>query len=169
MTEPRTQELLELLAPILDEVAALNPRARTSPDAVAELESRLADQFPPDGDTVRAIGALVRVGVRDGWLCDRGPESARFSRIAKPSQNAHGLSIDCVSMIGTAIDHTHPNGEITIGFAAEGADPEVVRFEDRPAGWVFLGPGTRHRPQVDGGRMNLIYFLPDGAVQWHTD
>ena len=37
-------------------------------------------------------------------------------------------------------------------------DGDAVRFDGRPAGWVFLGPGSRHKPQVDGGRMNLIYF-----------
>ena len=41
-------------------------------------------------------------------------------------------------------------------------------FDGRGTGWVFLRPGSRHVPSVSGHRMNLIYFLPGGAVEWHT-
>ena len=159
--------LEELLAPVLEKVASLRPQDRRDPGSVRELEALMEAAFPYGGEHVQAIGDEIRRGVDEGWLCNRGDESSRFSRVAKPREETHGLSVDCVSMVGTAIDHTHPQGEVTIGFPAEGADAEAVRFEGRPAGWVFLGPGSRHKPQVDGGRMNLIYFLPEGAVEWH--
>lgn len=161
--------LLELLAPILTRVAELEPASRAEPEQIAALEAALDEEFPPGSERVRAIGEAVREGVDAGWLCDRGEPNARFSRLAKPSEATHGLSIDVVSMEGDAVDHTHPNGEVTIGFSAHEAPSEDLRFEERPPGWVFLGPGSRHIPRVSGGRMNLVYFLPEGAVEWHFD
>jgi hypothetical protein len=159
--------LKELLAPLLAKVASLEPHERRDPEAIQDLEEQMEASFPFSGEHIQALGTEIAQGVRDGWLCNRGEADSRFSRVAKPSDTTHGLSVDCVSMTGSAVDHTHTKGEVTVGFPAEGADADAVRFEGRPAGWVFLGPGSRHRPQVDGGRMNLIYFLPDGAVEWH--
>lgn len=168
MSEAQPQEkLLELLTPILVEVASLDPGSRTSDEQTDELERILESKFPWDGERIQAIGQEIERGVADGWLCNRGDDSARFSRLAKPTDDTAGLSIDVVSMTGDAVDHTHPNGEVTIGFPAAGEDAQTVKFEKRPPGWVFCRAGSRHIPHVDGGRMNLIYFLPDGAVEWH--
>jgi hypothetical protein len=127
---------------------------------------------------VTRLRGLVATGVRDGWLCDRGEPNARFSRIAKPGAATHGMSVDVVSLQGRAVEHSHPKGEVTIGFIAPSGtvrdpasgDPltrEGATFDGRPPGWVFLPPGSRHVPSVVGARMHLVYFLPDGAVEWH--
>lgn len=166
-SEADKHALIELLTPILVEVASLQPQDRSEEAARVELERILEQRFPWGGERVQAIGEAIAKGVEAGWLCNRGDENARFSRLAKPTDESAGLSIDVVSMIGDAIEHTHPNGEVTIGFPAAGEDAAAVKFEGRPPGWVFCGPGSRHVPHVDGGRMNLIYFLPDGAVEWH--
>jgi 2-hydroxylaminobenzoate mutase len=150
----------------LARLAELNPESRTGA-AVAQLEAILEKEFPFHGDHVQSIGHEIARGVSDGWLCNRGPDEARFSRLAKPSAETFDFSVDCVSMTGKAIEHTHPDGEITIGFAAQGADAASLTFDGRPCGWVFMPPGSRHVPHVRGGRMNLIYFLPHGSVQWH--
>ena len=121
--------------------------------------------FPVGGETALAIAQELRRGIAEGWLCNRGEPEARFSRLAKPSPQTHDLSIDVVSLLGSAVAHTHPNGEITLGFAAEAGE---ARFDGRPPGWVFLGPGTTHTPQVVGARMHLLYFLPQGAVIWES-
>lgn len=165
--EADKQALLELLTPILVEVASLRPQDRNESAQRAELERILEQRFPWAGERVQAIGEAIAAGIEAGWLCNRGDEDSRFSRLAKPGDASAGLSIDVVSMVGDALEHTHPNGEVTIGFPAAGASADAVEFEGRPPGWVFCGPGSRHVPHVDGGRMNLIYFLPDGAVEWH--
>jgi hypothetical protein len=167
--------LLSALEPMLARVAELEPERCTSAASIAELEATLEREFPHAGAQVQAIGELLARGIHEGWLADRGAPEARFSRVAKPGPSTHGLSIDVVSMIGAGLEHTHPRGEITIGFPASpqmlrvrrGPD-EICHFEARPPGWVVLGPGSRHVPTVTGARMNLIYFLPGGAVQWHV-
>jgi hypothetical protein len=164
MTDPQ-QPLLDLLAPILARVAALELPSASAPERVAALEATLEAEFPYAGEHVQAIGQAIARGIDDGWLANRGEPESRFSRLAKPSDATHGLSIDVVSMVGAGLEHTHPAGEITIGFPAHAG--LRGQFEGRAPGWVVLGPGSRHVPRVDGERMNLIYFLPAGAVNWH--
>jgi len=163
--EPVT-ELLDQLAPILARIAELAPANHTTTAQIEALEQILEREFPHAGPRVQAIGALLARGVDEGWLANRGGPEARFSRVAKPSPATHQLSIDVVNMLGAGLEHTHTAGEITIGFPASSA-AQNCQFEGRPPGWVFCGPGSRHVPTVEGGRMNLIYFLPDGAVKWH--
>ena len=161
-----TQELLELLAPILARVAELDIGSHHSKTEVRTLEATLEHEFPYEGEHVQAIGRTIERGIAAGELANRGEGDSRFSRLAKPSPQNHGLSIDIVSMVGAGLEHTHPAGEITIGFPAQPGS--TCRFEDRAPGWVCLAPGSRHVPRVDGERMNLIYFLPGGAVEWHS-
>jgi len=165
--------LLALIDPLLEEVARLDPASRTSPEQISELESRLNERFPVTAPLLRAVEASLHRGVHEGWLCDRGDPQARFCRIAKATPASRGLSVDVVSLEGAAVEHTHPKGEVTIGFAARVDQAEApegeIFFDGHPPGWVFLGPGSRHTPTVEGGRMTLMYFLPDGAVQWHVE
>ncbi len=165
-TDPSIK-LRELLAPVLDKVAELAPETRRTRGSVLELEHAMERTFPAAAAHSREIGREIARGVREGWLCQRGDPNARFSRLAKPSANTHGMSVDVVSLEGKAIRHSHPLGEVTLGFAAEGFDARTCRFEGQPPGWVFLGPESTHTPEVTGGRMNLVYFLPEGAVVWH--
>ncbi|PRP89986.1 hypothetical protein ENSA5_69290 [Enhygromyxa salina] len=160
--------LLELLDPILARVAALDLASCADEAQIRELEATIEREFPHAGERVQAIGRALERGVQEGWLANRGQPEARFSRVAKPGPATHGLSIDVVSMVGAGLEHTHPAGELTIGFPADmDRAPDTCQFEGRPPSWVFLGPGSRHVPRVIGERMNLIYFLPDGALQWH--
>lgn len=160
-----TRELLDLLAPILARVVELDIGARNDDTELRALEATLEHEFPHAGERVQAIGRAIERGIAAGELANRGDPNARFSRVSKPSPESCGLSIDIVSMVGAGLEHTHPAGEITIGFPVQ---PDAsCQFEGRAPGWVCLGPGSRHVPRVDGERMNLIYFLPSGAVQWH--
>lgn len=164
-----TTELLALLEPILARIASLELAEQRSEDQIRAVEETLEAEFPHAGARVMAIGRMLQRGVSEGWLANRGGPEARFSRVAKPAEATHGLSIDVVSMVGPGLEHTHPAGEVTIGFPADmSSTGENCQFEARSPGWVFLGPGSRHVPRVDGERMNLVYFLREGAVEWHS-
>lgn len=165
--EPNAR-LLALLDPIAKKVAELDPASRESDAAVEALLAALRDTFPADGESVRALQAEIQRGIVEGWLCDRGDPQARFSRLAKAGEATHGLSVDIVSLEGVGMRHTHPRGEVTIAFASSPSDGSA-RFDGHEAGWVFMRPGSTHAPTVTGGRMDLLYFLPDGAVQWHPE
>lgn len=144
-----------LLEPILRVLATLDPSA---PDAAATLAAR----FPVDGPAVRAIADAFAEGVRAGWLCQReGGPSVRYSRVRKATTPG-AFSVDAVRMEGDALGHTHPNGEIDLCIATAG----TPRFDGHPPGWVVYAPGTWHVPSVADGAMDILYFLPGGAIEF---
>lgn len=168
-TERPTETLLSMLEPIAAKVAELGPASATDDASASKLAAALDEAIPFDGDDVRAIGTEIRRGIAEGWLCDRGEPEARFCRVAKPGPQTSSMSVDVVSLVGPALRHTHPQGEVTMAFPAdltEDAD-EAGRFDGHPPGWVVMPAGSTHTPTVTGPRMHLLYFLPDGAVEWH--
>jgi hypothetical protein len=142
---------LEHVLPWLTHADPANPRA---------AEARLASLCPPKGLRSSRIEALLRAGVRDGWLLPKsaGPK-VRYGRLAK---DLGGYSVDAVLMEGAAAGHTHLAGEINLGFAWSG----TPRFDGREPGWIVFPPGSHHVPTVTGGEMLLLYFLPGGKVAW---
>lgn len=168
MTEPSTEPRLALLrdlAPVLDLVAALPLDGCTDHASAAELAARLEAAIPAAGPAAQALGAALRAAIVDGWLCDRGEPTARFSRLAKAGPDTRALSIDVVCLEGPALRHGHPRGEVTLGLPFDPA-AEGSRFDGHPPGWVVMPAGSVHVPTVTGPRMVLLYFLPGGAVEW---
>lgn len=152
------QLLLDRLQPILDHCRTLDVRDP------AAAERSLNAAFPTSSPLLRDLRALCTRGVAEGWLCTREGAGTRFSRVAKPASATHEFSVDVVLMSGPGIDHVHPLGEIDLGFATRGE----ARFDGRPEGWIVYPPGSRHVPTVTGGEMFLLYFLPQGKVEWMT-
>ena len=56
----------------------------------------------------------------------------------------------------------HPNGEIDLIMPIEGD----AAFDGHSAGWLVYAPGSAHEPTVSGGRAYVLYFLPEGAIQF---
>ena len=148
--------LLNALAPLLDRLADVDTAADGATAA-------LNQSIPLGGALLQPIEALVRQGIREGWLTPRGNPGVKYGRVSKPSEDSRGFSIDAVYMDRPGPEHTHPRGEIDLCFALSGA-PE---FDGHPPGWVVLPPGSRHVPTVSGGEMAILYFLPDGAIEFH--
>ena len=149
--EPMTRdELLLALGPLLELVGGVDP----SDPRAAE---RLTQALPVSA--LQELKALVRQAVEQRLICDRDTGPIRWSRVAK---DLHGFSIDAVHMAGPGPGHAHPNGEIDLCFAVEG-DPT---FDGRPEGWTVYPPGSWHVPTVQGGVMDILYFLPGGAIRF---
>jgi hypothetical protein len=151
--------LIDALAPILDELAALDPA-----DA-GTAQAHLNRTLPLEDPRVVELRRLFDEGVEAGWLCDREGGNARFSRVSKPSPETRGFSVDAVRMEGAGVWHRHTAGEIELCFAR---DPGAT-FDGQPEGWVVYGPGTEHVPTVEHGEMDILYFLPQGQVEWKRE
>jgi hypothetical protein len=144
-----------LLQPIVEALAELDP---SDPDAAA----RLSQQFPVDSPTMSELAELFEQGVREGWLCERqGAPGIRYSRVRK-ARGEGDLSVEAVRMECPGPGHTHPRGEFDLCFAVSG-EPT---FDSRPPGWTVYAPGSWHVPSVTGGVMNILYFLPGGAIEF---
>jgi len=152
------EDLLAALAPVLELVAALDLRDAAS--ARAALQAR----FPVDGEVVGGLRARFAAGRAAGWLCDKENAGVRFSRVQKAVMpfGPQSLSVDAVHMSGPGPGHTHDNGEVDLCFGVDG-DP---RFDGAPAGWMVYPPGSWHVPTVSTGTMDILYFLPGGAIRF---
>jgi hypothetical protein len=127
------------------------------------LEDDLNQRFPASGSVFAQIAAACREGSTAGWLCNREQGGIRFGRVAKPSPDLQGYSIDVVDMNEVAgPHHTHPNGEVDLIMPTEGD----ARFDGHGAGWLVYAPGSTHRPTVSGGRAFVLYLLPGGAIEF---
>jgi hypothetical protein len=149
-------EFLAALAPVLDVAAGLD---LADPAAARRaLEAR----FPVDGSVVQDLRARFAAGRAAGWLCDREGAGVRYSRVQKATgaSGPGSLSVDAVHMTGAGPAHTHGNGEIDLCLVVDG-DP---RFDGAPAGWIVYPPASWHVPTVSGGAMDILYFLPAGAI-----
>ncbi len=145
--------LIERLSPLTSTIARLDLDA---PDAGGQLNA--AHPLASLQDVI----ADLREARDAGWLTPkRATDTLTFGRLAKPAA-AGGFAIDVVDMQGEGAVHTHTLGEVNLCIAESG-DP---RFDGQVEGWVVNAPGSRHIPTVTGGRMLIVYWLPNGAVVW---
>ncbi len=151
-TAPETLERL-----VRSLVATLDSLDFAAPDAATAC---LAERHPLDDADVAEIRELLAAGLRDGWLVlnDMRPgvqQGCVFERVG-----CYGVS--ALFIEGHGRGHTHPEGEVGLGFAWSG-DP---RIDGHGPGWVVFPPGSHHAPEVAGGRMLLLFFRPGGEVVW---
>ena len=128
-----------------------------------DLEAHLSATYPADGDVYRRIEALCAEGEKDGWLCGREAGGIRFSRPVKPGGQAGRFSVDVVRMKDVkGPHHVHTKGEIGMIMPIEG----TPRFDGMERGWYVYEAGSDHWPTVTGGDAYVLYFLPDGAIEF---
>lgn len=131
------------------------------------LDATLADwlnaEYGAGSPTYRALVEACRVGVADGWLCNREGGGIKYGRIFKALPETHGFSVDVVDMQDIAgPHHVHPNGEIDLIMPLT----DGAIFDGHPAGWCVYEPGSAHRPTVANGRAWVLYLLPGGAIEF---
>jgi len=148
--------MLEHFQPLIDAASGVD---LTDPAAARDaLKSRL----DPESEAGRAVSAALVALLEEGRVADRGAPPVRFSRAAKATEETAGFSIDVVDMTGPGPLHRHPNGEVNWCIALEGAPT----FDGEGPGWVVEPPGSEHVPTVEGGRMLIVYLLPEGAIEF---
>jgi hypothetical protein len=127
------------------------------------LESHLNAQHGPGSHLYEQIFEACKIGVRDGWLCNREADGIRYGRVLKATEATHGFSVDVVEMENIAgPHHLHPNGEIDLIMPLT----PVACFDARPAGWCVYEAGSAHSPTVTQGRALVLYLLPQGAISF---
>lgn len=144
--------LTALVDRVLEVVATVDP---DDAGAAAALASRL----PLDGPLLLELRAALRSAIVERKVADRENDGVRFSRLRKAA-TPEGLSVDVVHMAKPALAHTHPRGEIDLCFAVN----DGACFDGKPEGWTVYPSGSWHVPTVTGGAMDILYFLPGGAI-----
>ena len=149
------EQLTSALAPMLRRISELD---LTHP----ATEVMLNQEFSGSNPQLKTVISEAKRGVEEGWLCNRDNAGVKFSRVAKPGDATFNLSIDAVLMSGEGAAHAHPNGEVSLCIPMQG---EPV-YDDFEYTWAPYPPGSSHTPTVVGGEMLILYFLPDGAMDW---
>ena len=148
---------VQLLARVTKLVESFGDLDLRDPErATKALEQRV----PITSDLVQDVRADAVHGLEQGWLLDKERNGVRFSRLA---QDVGGYSVDVVLLDHqSGPRHRHPDGEIDLLFGIEGAP----NFDGHPVGWAVYGPDSEHVPGVRDGKMLILYFLPNGAIEW---
>jgi hypothetical protein len=146
--------------PIFDRLLDVVRRVDTSAPAAAERA--LAAALPIDGPDAQEIFERLEILLGQGAIANRGELPVKYGRVAKSGPDTGGFSIDVVHMSGPGPLHRHPKGEIDLCFALSGKPT----FDGRAPGWVVYGPDSKHVPTVAGGEMLIVYFLPEGAIEF---
>ena len=124
----------------------------------AELDDWLNREHGAGSPTYERCTASCRIGVAEGWLCDREGGGMRYGRIFKPAHDLHGFSVDVVDMEDIAgPHHMHPNGEIDLVMPIDGRGP--LR---RPPGRLAGLPAGQRAP-ADGVERPRAGALPAAA------
>jgi Domain of unknown function (DUF4863) len=148
-------EFLNIVSEIAREIgeAELNPA----------LEVWLNERFPAGGPQFARLSALCAQGEAEGWLMVREAGGIKFGRAVKPGNEAGRFSVDVVRMKNVAgPHHVHTTGEIGAIMPVSG-DPA---FDGKPKGWYVYPPRSSHHPTVSDGEAYVLYFLPEGAIEF---
>jgi hypothetical protein len=157
-------QLIERSIPFLEEV-----KNRTPGD---ELEIWLNETYGPGTPLYDDLAGMITDGVRDGWAANievDGPNYRR-SRIAEPREALNYFSVTAVYMNSVAPYrgqyHQHPYGELNLVVPL---DPPARLAGPRGwsgAGWTAPGPGSHHYPEIKGGALIALFYLPAGRISY---
>ncbi|MDJ0946672.1 MAG: DUF4863 family protein [Kiloniellales bacterium] len=151
----KRKALCDLLEPVIAEIAGS--------DWNEALAVRLNARFHPDGDVFRGLEACCDEGIESGWMGLRGEEVRKGARVIEPCTETRGMSVDLVQLIDfTGPHHRHPNGEVCAVMTGSPGG----RFDGHPRGWAVYAPGSEHWPAGTGGRVRILFLLPNGAIEY---
>ena len=107
------------------------------------------------------IKKMIIDGIEEGWFSPYEGKDLTYGRLCKAEHNKN-VSIETVVMTSTGPGHVHPMCEFDLCFALDG-EPT---FDGCKEGWVVYPPTSWHVPTVTGGTMAILYFLPEGVIQF---
>jgi hypothetical protein len=163
-------ELVARFIPLLQEVKDMTTGS--------EVEQWLNTKYGVESALYRDLSRLITVGVKDGWAADTEVAGPRYrrSQVVMPSAETLFFSATAVLMDSTdntqnnpegsfrGAPHLHPYGEINLvvplNEGAALAGPDGWRY----GGWTAPAPGSRHFPEVKGGAVISLTFLPAGRI-----
>ncbi|KIW75185.1 hypothetical protein Z517_11958 [Fonsecaea pedrosoi CBS 271.37] len=139
-----------------------------------DLEARLNREYGPGTPFYEAFARYMRDGLKEGWVARDeldGPKYRR-GRIAPPTPESSFISITAVYMDSQEVYrgqyHQHPYGEINcVVLLDETAELKGMQGW-QGAGWTSPGPGTHHYPEVRGGALVALFFLPAGRISYEA-
>jgi hypothetical protein len=166
-------ELIQHSITLLREVKDMTPGA--------EMEKWINEKYGENSPLYQDLSRLIKIGVEEGWAANQeidGPHYRR-SRIQEPSAEIFHFSITAVYMnskdprrskagggdeVLRGQYHGHPYGELNLVVPLDkGAQLKGLQGW-QGAGWTAPDPGSRHYPEVKGGAVIALFYLPAGRI-----
>ncbi len=167
----KCRKLIQLCIELLRELRDLTPGRGA--------EEWLNRTYGPTSDTYRELATMIRNGVEEGWAANGEVHGRRYrrSQLCPPSDETLHFSITAVYIDSMACSeaaqesfrgdyHGHPYGEfnliVPLHEGAQLAGPNGWCH----AGWTAPPPGSHHYPEVRGGAVIALFFLPAGRISY---
>ncbi|KAL5087863.1 hypothetical protein H0G86_009976 [Trichoderma simmonsii] len=163
---PNQQKLIDRAREFLAEVEDLTPGK--------DLEATLNRDYGPGNPYYDDFCRLIRQALEndEGWVAiDEidGPKYRR-TRISPPSELNRHFSITTVYMDSQeeyrGQYHLHPYGELNCVVQLDSSAELMGMSGWQGSGWTSPGPGTHHYPEVRGGALVALFFLPAGRISY---
>nr|OQO32046.1 hypothetical protein B0A51_00584 [Rachicladosporium sp. CCFEE 5018] len=163
---PNLQKLLNRARDFFSEVEDLTPGKG--------LEKRLNEEYGAGTPIFDDMADLIRKGVNNNedWVATDeldGPKYRR-TRVSPPSAENRFFSITTVYMSSENDKtyrgqyHLHPYGEINCVIPLDEGAQIMGMSGWQGIGWTSPGAGTHHYPEVRGGALIALFFLPAGRI-----
>ncbi|KAH7129913.1 p-hydroxylaminobenzoate lyase [Dactylonectria estremocensis] len=163
---PNAQKFVNRCSEFLHEVEDLTPGK--------ELEARLNKDYGPGNPYFDDFCFYIRQGLEEGWVAQTELDGRKYrrGRIAPPTAETRYFSITTVFMASEeeylGQYHSHPYGEINCVIQLD-PTAELMGMQGwQGAGWTSPAPGTHHFPQVRGGALVALFFLPAGRISYNA-
>jgi hypothetical protein len=139
-----------------------------------QLEQKLNREYGPRNPYYEDFCILIRGAIanNEGWVATEeidGPKYRR-SKIGFPSDLSRYFSITAVYMNSQEVYrgqyHAYPYGEINCVIQLDDSAELMGMSGWQRAGWTSPGPGTHHYPEVRGGALVALFFLPAGRISY---
>lgn len=163
---PTAIPFINLCAEFLSTIADLTPGPK--------LQTYLNTHHGPGTKYYDALCSHIKSGLEAGWVAETpiaGPNYRR-GKIALPSEATRYFSITTVYM--NSVEefrgqyHSHPYGEINCVVQLDDTAELMGMSGWQGAGWTSPGPGSHHYPEVRGGALVALFFLPAGRVSYEA-
>ena len=169
------EDLIQSSIPFLREVKDMTPGA--------EMERWLNQKYGEGSQLYQDLARLIKLGVEEGWAANQEVEGPNYrrSRILEPMPETFQFSITAVYMNSTdprrfkdeddhdvlrGQYHGHPYGELNLVVPLDkGAELMGLQGWQGP-GWTAPDPGSRHYPEVRGGAVIALFYLPAGRISY---
>jgi hypothetical protein len=157
-------QLLDQSRPLLDDLKNRTPGK--------ELEDHLNDVYDPTSAVYQRLAEAITHGVEEGWAAgvEVGGPNYRRGRIHPPTEDTSYFSITAVYMNSQDVlrgeYHQHPYGEINMVVPLDDGAVLAGPLGWRGAGWTAPAPGSHHYPEVKGGAVIALFYLPAGRISY---
>jgi hypothetical protein len=170
----RKDEFVRRLIPLLQEIKDMT--------AGTGAEHWLNAKYGVKSELYQDLARQISLGVKEGWAADgevAGPRYRR-SRLVAPCEETFFFSVTAVLMDSTdntqhnpegsfrGDPHLHPYGEFNLVVPLDTGAALAGPNGWCHGGWTTPAPGSQHFPEVKGGAVISLTFLPAGRIAFNV-